>query len=71
MFTILPNERDHFLHVRKHIEHYAILVSLVQSTFYSFTGLATGFGDKNHFKTETLEFEVVDWKSQYHAILGR
>ena len=23
MFTILPNERDHFLHVRKHIEHYA------------------------------------------------
>ena len=29
------------------------------------------FGDKNYFKTETLEFEVVEWKSQYHAILGR
>ena len=33
--------------------------------------LEVTFGDKNHFKTETLEFEVVDWKSQYHAILGR
>ena len=29
------------------------------------------FGDKSHFKTESIEFEVVDWKSQYHAILGR
>ena len=33
--------------------------------------LEVTFGDKIHFKTETLEFEVVDWKSQYHAILGR
>ena len=32
--------------------------------------LVVTFEDKNHFKTETLEFEVVDWKSQYHAILG-
>ena len=32
--------------------------------------LEVTFGDKNHFKTETLEFEVVDWKSEYHAILG-
>ena len=31
--------------------------------------LKVTFGDKNHFKTETLKFEVVDWKSQYHAIL--
>ena len=29
------------------------------------------FGDAKHFLTETIEFEVVDWKSQYHAILGR
>jgi hypothetical protein len=29
------------------------------------------FGDKHHFRTESIEFEVVDWKSQYHAILGR
>ena len=29
------------------------------------------FGDPTHFRTESIEFEVVDWKSQYHAILGR
>ena len=33
--------------------------------------LEVTFGDKNHFKTETLEFEFVEWKSKYHAILGR
>ena len=26
--------------------------------------LEVTFGDKSHFRTETLEFEVVDWKSQ-------
>ena len=26
------------------------------------TQLEVTFGDKNHFKTKTLEFEVVDWK---------
>jgi len=29
------------------------------------------FGTPEHFRTESIEFEVVDWKSQYHAILGR
>src|SRR4051812_16583742 len=29
------------------------------------------FGSRNNFRRETLEFEVVDWQSQYHAILGR
>ena len=29
------------------------------------------FGDPSHFRTESIEFKVVDWKSQYHAILGR
>jgi len=29
------------------------------------------FGVPSHFRTESIEFEVVDWKSQYHAILGR
>ena len=29
------------------------------------------FGDASHFRTESIEFEVVDWKSQYHAILGQ
>ena len=29
------------------------------------------FGDPANFRKEKLEFEVVDWPSQYHAILGR
>ena len=29
------------------------------------------FGNATNFRKETLDFEVVDWKSQYHAILGR
>jgi hypothetical protein len=29
------------------------------------------FGTPANFKKEKIEFEVVDWPSQYHAILGR
>jgi hypothetical protein len=29
------------------------------------------FGDSANFRREKLEFEVMDWPSQYHAILGR
>jgi hypothetical protein len=29
------------------------------------------FGKPNNFRRERLEFEVVHWESQYHAILGR
>src|SRR3954467_6577593 len=29
------------------------------------------FGTATNFRKETLDFEVVDWKLQYHAILGR
>ena len=29
------------------------------------------FGQPSNFRKERLEFEVVDWESQYHAILGR
>ncbi|XP_051216030.1 uncharacterized protein [Lolium perenne] len=29
------------------------------------------FGTPSNFGKEKLEFEVVDWESQYHAILGR
>ena len=29
------------------------------------------FGTPDHFKKEAIDFEVVDWPSQYHAILGR
>nr|XP_051230074.1 uncharacterized protein LOC127347992 [Lolium perenne] len=29
------------------------------------------FGTPSNFRKEKLKFEVVDWESQYHAILGR
>ena len=29
------------------------------------------FGKPNNFRREVIEFDVVDWPSQYHAILGR
>ena len=29
------------------------------------------FGCKKNFRRENLDFELVDWQSQYHAILGR
>src|SRR4051812_5342311 len=29
------------------------------------------FGNATNFRKETLDFEVVDWQSQYHTILGR
>jgi hypothetical protein len=29
------------------------------------------FGEEGHFRKERLDFEVVDWPSQYNAILGR
>src|SRR3954469_18233099 len=29
------------------------------------------FGSKGNFARKVLEFEVLDWKSQYHAIIGR
>jgi hypothetical protein len=28
------------------------------------------FGDSGNFRREKLEFEVMDWPSQYHVILG-
>src|SRR4051812_48687486 len=29
------------------------------------------FGNRRNFARQTLEFKVLDWQSQYHAILGR
>jgi hypothetical protein len=29
------------------------------------------FGTREKFRNEKLEFEVIDWPSQYHALLGR
>ena len=42
LFTIIPDETNYLLHVRKHIEHYAILLFLGQAIFFSAIGLATG-----------------------------
>jgi hypothetical protein len=35
------------------------------------TSLDVVFGTPTNFRKEKIEFEVVDWESQYHAILGR
>jgi hypothetical protein len=32
--------------------------------------LGVCFGNSNNYRREKLEFEVMDWPSQYHAILG-
>jgi hypothetical protein len=43
------------------------------SANYPLGGIALGicFGNRCNFRREKLEFEVMDWPSQYHAILGR
>jgi hypothetical protein len=33
--------------------------------------LDVSFGDSGNYRREKLEFEVMDWPSQYHAILGQ
>jgi hypothetical protein len=65
----------------------AICISLesLKPTDCSFHGIVQGgenyplgkieldvcFGNSNNYRREKLEFEVMDWPSQYHAILGR
>jgi hypothetical protein len=43
------------------------------SANYPLGGIALGicFGNHCNFRREKLEFEVMDWPSQYHVILGR
>jgi hypothetical protein len=62
-----------------------ISLEWLQPTNWSFHGILPGsanhplgrieldvcFGDRGNFRREKLEFEVMDWPSQYHAILGR
>jgi hypothetical protein len=62
-----------------------ISLMFLQPTDCSFHGIVPGsanhslgkikvdvcFGDQNNFEREKLEFVVMDWPSQYHAILGR
>jgi hypothetical protein len=62
-----------------------ISLEWLQPTDCSFHGIVPGsanhplgrieldvcFGDSGNFQRERLEFEVMDWPSQYHTILGR
>src|SRR4051812_39261490 len=67
------------------LEEMLIQSSALKSSSTTFHGIVPGkavyplgkislevvFGNANNLRKETLDFEVVDWKSQYHAILGR
>src|SRR3954454_20519900 len=67
------------------LEEMLIQSSALKSSGTTFHGIVPGiavyplrkislevvFGNATNFRKEILDFEVVDWKSQYHAILGR
>ena len=69
----------------KTLEDMFIPTSILKNSSTTFHGIVPGkavyplgkislevvFGNENNFRKETLDFEVVDWRSQYHAILGR
>jgi hypothetical protein len=62
-----------------------IYLEFLHPTYCSFHGIVPGstdyplgkikldvcFGDRHNFQREKLEFKVMYWPSQYHAILGR
>ena len=67
------------------LEAMGIPRACLQASLFPFYGILPGmkeylvgnidfpvtFSSKANFRTETLTFEVVDWKGVYHAILGR
>src|SRR3954468_18449947 len=67
------------------LEEILIQSSALKSSGTTFHGIVPGkavyplgkislevvFGNAINLRKETLDFEVVDWKSQYHTILGR
>ena len=69
----------------KTLEEMFIPTSILKTSSTTFHGIVPGkavyplgkisleviFGKESNFRKETLDFEVVDWRSQYHAILGR
>jgi hypothetical protein len=62
-----------------------ISLEWLKPTYFSFHGIVLGsanhplgkikldvcFGDSGNFHREKMEFEMMDWPSQYHTILGR
>jgi hypothetical protein len=62
-----------------------ISLEFLKPTYCSFHGIIPGsanyplgqialnvcFGNRQNYRREKLDFEVMDWPSQYHAILGR
>jgi hypothetical protein len=62
-----------------------ISLEFLKPTDYSFHGIVPGsanyplgrialnifFGNRQNYRREKLDFEVMDWPSQYHTILGR
>jgi hypothetical protein len=62
-----------------------ISLEFLKPTDFSFHGIVPGsanyplgrialnvyFGNQQNYRREKLDFEVMDWPSQYHAILGR
>jgi hypothetical protein len=62
-----------------------ISLEFLKPTDYSFHGIVPGsanyplgrialdvcFDNRHNYRRETLDFKVMDWPSQYHAILGR
>src|SRR3954470_20300745 len=69
----------------KTLEEMFIPNSILKNSSTTFHGIVLGkavyplgrisleivFRKESNFRKETLDFEVVDWRSQYHTILGR
>jgi hypothetical protein len=69
----------------KTLREMSIPLSVLKASDTTFHGIVPGkavtplgklsldvvFGHESNFRKEKLDFEVVDWQSQYHAILGR
>jgi hypothetical protein len=71
--------------VLKNTSSNAHIAGVLKPTNCSFHGIVPGsanyplgrivldicFGNRQNYRREKLDFEVMDWPSQYHAILGR